>query len=252
MKEYDVVILGGGLAYTGAYLLRNSGLKVAIVEKDEKNLGGVCLNKGCVPTKLYIKEAKTLYHAKNSRLAKVKYEIDLKRLYTYKENLISKLRGDIAKLLKGVDIYFGYGELIQPYTVKVGQEIIKAKYVIINTGKREVKKEGFLTSEDLLNLESLPPSLNLVGDDPILYEFACMFSLFGSNVSIYSGGKELNFMHPSIRSRFLKMIKSLGISLNEEKEFKKSEFDVLLKKRLPNTEAIKVDEIHKDELGHIL
>ncbi len=250
MKEYDVVILGGGLAYTGAELLRNAGLKVAIVEREEKSLGGVCLNRGCVPTKLYIKEAKTLYELKKSRLLQGDVSTDIKGLRESKERLVNKLREDIKKLLRGVDLIFGYGELVEPYTVKVGEQTLKAKHIIINTGKRQQEPpEGFITTDELLDLDYIPESISILGDDPILYEFACMFSLFGSKVKLYA--REPDFMHPSIRTRFSRMLKDLGIDLHGEEEFKPSQVNLWAKKRLPNSECVKVD-LAKDEAQHIL
>ncbi|MCX8026215.1 MAG: dihydrolipoyl dehydrogenase, partial [Thermanaerothrix sp.] len=61
MFDYDVIILGGGLAYIGAEVLKNAGLKVAIVEREASHLGGVCLHEGCIPTKLYLFEARKVY-----------------------------------------------------------------------------------------------------------------------------------------------------------------------------------------------
>ena len=251
MKEYDVVIIGSGLAYVAAEMLRNAGLKVCIVEKDKDNLGGVCLNKGCVPTKLYLQEAKTIYLAKHSRVGNFNINVDIRRLLESKRELVSKLRDDITKLLKGVDILYGYGELLEPYTVKVGEDVLKAKHVIINTGKSQQRpEEGFITTDELLEIDYLPSSVSLVGDDPILYEFACMFSLFGSQVNIYTD-EDLDFMHPSIKGRFQKMLKGLGVNVGKMESFKPSEVNVSVRRRKPNSECVKVD-VERDEKGHIL
>jgi len=104
--DYDVILLGGGLAYTGAELLRNAGLKVAIVEKDPSHLGGVCLHRGCVPTKLYLFEARKAHDLKNSSLLSIKeYDFDLKSLKEKKERLTKKPKGPDRKAFKGCGFY---------------------------------------------------------------------------------------------------------------------------------------------------
>lgn len=235
MHNYDVLILGGGLAYTGAELLRNRGLKVAIVEKEEAHLGGVCLHEGCVPTKLYLERATK---GQKVRLADIKKE---------KEELTSKLREDIKRLLKGVDFIYGYGELVEPHTVDVEGKKFSARHIIINTGKSYPKAPN---GSHLLELEEAPQSLNLVGDDPIALEFACMFALFGSSVNLYFDQKSLEFMHPLVKGKLLKMLKDLGINLLTPEEFK-GEGAYFLYRRLPNSTCVKVD-MAMDERGHLL
>lgn len=260
MFDYDVIILGGGLAYTGAELLRNRGLKVAIVEKERENLGGVCLHYGCVPTKLYLFEAQKLYDMKISRLIDWKDgNLKLKSLVEYKDKLRKRLRDDIEKLLKGVDLLYGEGRLTDKYTVSVGERYIKGRYIIINTGKRQVSGFGIdpdgrkvLTTDHILNLDSLPERLDIVGDDPIAFEFATFFAILGSRVRLYFDDP-LSFSHPSIKNRLLKNLDSLGISLYPSKDFKKEAENItlLVKKRIPNSECVG-DLLQKDEYGHIL
>ncbi len=235
MHDYDVVILGGGLAYAGAELLRNKGLKVAIVEKEEPHLGGVCLHEGCVPTKLY------LAHAQKGK------RVNLADLKKKKEDITSRLREDIKRLLKGVDFVYGYGELVEPHTVLVEGKKLSAKYVIINTGKSYTKSPN---GKDLLELEELPKSLNLVGDDPTALEFACMFALFGSSVNLYFDQQSLDFVHPSIKGRLLKMLKDIGINLYKPEDFKQGSA-YFLNKRAPNSTCVKL-ELARDKVGHLL
>ncbi|RMH07315.1 MAG: NAD(P)/FAD-dependent oxidoreductase, partial [Aquificota bacterium] len=235
MHDYDVVILGGGLAYAGAELLRNKGLKVAIVEKEEPHLGGVCLHEGCVPTKLY------LAHAQKGK------RVNLADLKKKKEDITSRLREDIKRLLKGVDFVYGYGELVEPHTVLVEGKKLSAKYVIINTGKSYTKSPN---GKDLLELEELPKSLNLVGDDPTALEFACMFALFGSSVNLYFDQQSLDFVHPSIKGRLLKMLKDIGINLYKPEDFKQGSA-YFLNKRAPNSTCVRL-ELARDKVGHLL
>ncbi len=246
--EYDVVILGGGLAYTGAELLRNKGLKVAIVEKDPSHLGGVCLHEGCIPTKLYLFEAKKLYDLKASPLISLdRYSLNLKELKEKKKKLTKSLRDQIEKLLKGVDFLYGYGELIEPHIVQVENKKIKGRYIIINTGKSYPKSPN---GNHLLELEEIPQRLRIGGDDPLALEFACIFALLGSSVELYFDDTSLNFLHPSIKGRLLKMLKDLHIDIKPLSEAPKEDV-YWINKRVPNVESIRLD-LAKDSLNHII
>ncbi|GBC87993.1 Dihydrolipoyl dehydrogenase [bacterium HR13] len=258
MFDYDVIILGGGLAYTAAEILRNKGLKVAIVEKNKEHLGGVCLHEGCVPTKLYLFEAQKIYDMKNSRLLEWKGgDVKLKRLVEYKERLRKKLREDIERLLKGVDIIYGDGTLTDRHTVVVGERQIRGRYIIVNTGKRQTWGFGLepdgkrvITTDEAINLESLPERLQIVGDDHIAFEFATFFAVLGSQVNLYFDNP-MSFAHTSIKNRFLKELELLGIALYPIKDFKAESITLLVKRRVPNSECVG-DLMQKDENNHIL
>ncbi len=248
MYDYDVIILGGGLAYVGAELLQKAGLKTAIVEREQAHLGGVCLHEGCIPTKLYLFEARKLFELKNSPLISVKdLSLNLKNLKEKKQRLTKTLRDQIEKLLKGVDFIYGYGELVEPHVVEVEGRRISGKYIILNTGKSYPQKPN---GNDLLELEELPGSIKLAGDDPILLEFACMYALMGVSVEAYFEEKSLEFMHPSIKTRLLKSLKDLGVLFKPMPDTP-PEAVYWLKKRVPNSQCIRLD-LARDEKGHIL
>lgn len=246
--DYHVVILGGGLAYTGAEILRNAGLRVAIIEKDPSHLGGVCLHEGCIPTKLYLFEARKIYDLRNSPLISLdKYRLSLKRLKDKKEKLTKELRNQIERLLKGVDLVYGYGELVEPYVIEVEGKRISGKHIIINTGKYYPLEPN---GNHLLDLEEIPQRLKIAGDDPIALEFACIFSLLGSSVELYFEDSSLNFMHPSIKGRLIKMLKEIGIEIRALSEAPPDGI-YWFKRRRPSVESIKVD-VAKDSFGHII
>lgn len=246
--DYDVVILGGGLAYRGAELLKRAGLRVAIVERNPSHLGGVCLHEGCIPTKLYLFEARKLYDLKASSLISLeKYRLSMDKLKEKKQKLTRILRDQIEKLLKGVDFIYGYGELVEPYGIKVESKSIRGRYIIVNTGKSYPDR---LNGNHLLELEELPQGLKIGGDDPLVLEFACLFALLGSSVDLYLEDNSLNFMHPSIKSRLLKMLKELGVDIRPISQAS-SEETYWIKRRIPNTESIGLD-LAKDQLGHLL
>ena len=248
MFDYDVIILGGGLAYVGAEVLKNAGLKVAIVEREASHLGGVCLHEGCIPTKLYLFEARKVYELKNSALISQEgLRLNLKALKERKQRLTKGLRDQIEKLLKGVDFVYGYGELVEPHVVQVEGKRISGRHIIINTGKSYPLEPN---GSHLLDLEELPPNLKLAGDDPIILEFACMFALMGSSVELYFDEGAVDFMHPSIKSKLTKMLKDLSIQIKPLSEAQKDDF-YWINKRLPNTQCVKVD-LSKGERGHLL
>ncbi|RMH80676.1 MAG: NAD(P)/FAD-dependent oxidoreductase [Acidobacteria bacterium] len=247
MFDYHVVVLGGGLAYTGVELLRRAGLKVAIVERESGHLGGVCLHEGCIPTKLYLFEVRKLFDLNNSPLIECKPKLNLRALKEKKDKLTKRLRDDIERLLKGVDFIYGYGELVEPNVVQVEGKRISGKYIIINTGKSYPQKPN---GDDLLQLQELPQKLILVGDDPIALEFATLFALLGTPVELCFDFKVLGFVNPSIRERLLKVLKGLGISLLDLRDFKGGDA-YFLYRRKPNSQCINV-ELSLDEKGHIL
>ncbi len=254
--DYHVVILGGGLAYVGAEVLKNRGLKVALVEKKREHLGGVCLHEGCIPTKLYMFEAQKIYDAKLSRLASFNFQkINLKTLLEYKRGLIKRLREDIEKLLKGVDIFYGEGRLVEPHVVEVNGKRISGENVIINVGKRhplETDGVNVFNTDQMLELEEVPEEISIVGDDHIGFEFATMLAILGSRTEVYFD-EPFSFMHPSIKKRLMKEMDTVGIKLFSTKDMgsKKGSKTLVVKKRVPNWESVG-DLITRDEENHFI
>ena len=129
----ELVILGAGPAgYEAAIHAAQCGMQVALIEKDQ--VGGTCLNRGCIPTK------SLLYQAHQLRIAAqyAKIEIDGEALRLQKEDTVGKLQKGIAQLIKGNSIQFLHGEakITGPQTVSVNDEIIEAEHILIATGSR--------------------------------------------------------------------------------------------------------------------
>ena len=135
---YDVVVIGGGPAgYVGAIKAAQLGAKVAIVEKDE--YGGTCLNRGCIPTKTYVKNAELIHGLKELKARGVKlgddsFELDMKKIVSYKNRIVRKLTGGVGLLLEsnGIDKYKGIGSITSDKKVKIDSgEILETKKIIL-------------------------------------------------------------------------------------------------------------------------
>src|SRR5690554_2715900 len=201
MKNYDIVVLGGGPGgYVAAIRAAQLGKKVAVVEKE--NIGGICLNHGCIPTKALLKSSKTYEMFLNAekyglKVDKSAISFDMKEIIKRKDGVVKQLTGGVSFLLKKnkVDVFNGYGEVLSPTEIKVNDETLKAKNLIIATGgtaivpgipgAKEAYEKGFaVTSKELLTVTKLPKDLVIVGGGVIGNEFASIFNSLGSKVTI--------------------------------------------------------------------
>ncbi|MDY0276905.1 MAG: dihydrolipoyl dehydrogenase [Acholeplasma sp.] len=201
MKTYDIIVLGGGPGgYVAAIKAAQLKQKVALIEKER--VGGICLNHGCIPTKAILKSAKTYDLFKHAD----KYGIvvdpkvvgfDFNKIIARKDDVVKKLTSGVAMLLKknGVDVYDGYGEAISATEVKVNDEVLNTKKLIIATGgtaivppipgAKEAYEKGFaVTSRELLAVKEAPKNLVIVGGGVIGVEFATIFNSLGTKVTI--------------------------------------------------------------------
>ncbi len=201
MQLFDIVIVGGGPGgYVAAIKAGQLGYKVAVIERE--NVGGVCLNWGCIPTKTLLKSAKVFEQFKHAK----DYGIDVKPdafsanfpdMIKRKDSVVRRLTGGVAALLKknGATLIKGFGEVLDSNHVKVGDETLEAKFIILATGASVIMppipglQEGFesgfvLTSKEILDLKSLPSSLVIVGGGVIGLEFATIFSSLGTKVTV--------------------------------------------------------------------
>ncbi len=223
---YDLVVLGGGPAgYPAAIRAAQLGASVCLIEEDR--LGGVCLNRGCIPTKTLHGLAHLIELAATGQESGVSgtISVDPAALMAHKNSVVDSLVGGVRKILRGrnIDIVEGRGRLVSPGKVEVeGHGAVVGRSVIVATGSSEIELPGMefdgktvLSSTELLDIGRVPESMIVVGGGVIGCEFASVFNAFGTNVTIVE-------MLPSIIAtedihiiRFLQTyLKKKGIKLN--------------------------------------
>lgn len=196
--KYDIIIIGGGPGgYPAAIYAAKNNARVAIIEKEE--LGGTCLNKGCIPTKTFIKSAGLYNDMKSSQQFGITTEgVSFKwdKILKNKNKVVRGLTNGVQALLKsnGIDIYKGKGTLIDNNTVKIegnNNETITGANIVIATGSKPVTIPvkgsdlgGVITSDEALDLENLPESLAIIGGGVIGVELGYVFRTFGVDVTI--------------------------------------------------------------------
>ena len=197
---YDIIIIGSGPGgYVAAIRASQLGLKVAIVEKE--NLGGICLNWGCIPTKALLKSAQVFEYINHSS----DYGISVKEAKTDFDAIIKRSRGVADGMSKGVqflmkknkiDVIEGFGKLTKDKKVEVTSKdgkkaIYEAKSIILATGGRarelpNVKIDGVKVIEyrKAMSLEKQPKSMVIIGSGAIGVEFAYVYAMMGTKVTI--------------------------------------------------------------------
>lgn len=198
-SQYDVAILGSGPGgYVAAIKGNQLGLKVALVEKYAK-FGGTCLHWGCVPTKSLLLNAELYEKAKKGKEFGILYKnvrLDYSLVKARKDKMVKKLSMGTDFLMKKnkIETYRGKGRLIAPGTVQIeGDEVreIRAGKIIIATGSEaklfpglEPDGKTILTNKEILDLESVPKSLLIIGGGAVGVEFASIFTRFDTQVTI--------------------------------------------------------------------
>ena len=203
-KQFDAIIVGAGQAGPSlAGRLAQAGRKVAMVER--KLFGGTCVNTGCTPTKTMIASA---YVAQKMRTAK-DYGIetngpvkaDMRAIKARKDSIVLKSRNNIEDWLRNMEnctVYTGHARFESPTALRVGEDLLTAPQIFLNVGGRAVvpdmpgvKDVPFLTNTTLLDLETLPGHLAVIGGSYVGIEFAQAFRRFGSEVTIVEMGPRL-------------------------------------------------------------
>lgn len=193
--KYDVAIIGGGPAgYTAAEAAGKAGLSVVLFEK--QNLGGVCLNEGCMPTKTLLYSAKTYDSAKHASkygVTVAEASFDLGKIIARKAKIVRKLvMGVKAKLTAhGVTVVQGEAYIVDKNTIRCGEETYTCENLMICTGSetaippiKGVDTVPYWTHRDALDNKEVPASLVVVGGGVIGMEFASFFNSLGVEVTV--------------------------------------------------------------------
>ena len=197
MKKYDLISIGSGSAMdiVEAVIRKNPKTKVAVIDKDEP--GGICLTRGCIPSKLLLYPAeivRTIETSKEFGIVSDIKNIDFKRVMERMRHIIYR---DIDNVRQGlsqstvVDYYPESAEFVAPYTLQVGEVTISGKMIVLGTGSEPaippidgINDAGYLTSDTILNLTKLPESIIIVGGGYVAAEYGHFLSSMGANVTI--------------------------------------------------------------------
>ncbi|GAB6942393.1 dihydrolipoyl dehydrogenase [Thermus brockianus] len=194
MKTYDLIVIGTGPGgYHAAIRGAQLGLKVLAVEAAE--VGGVCLNVGCIPTKALLHAAETLHHLKVGEGFGLKAapELDLKKLGSWRESVVKKLTGGVASLLKGnkVELVRGFARLTGPKEIEVNGERYGAQSLILATGSEPASLPGFPFGEDVWDStralrveEGIPGRLLVIGGGAVGLELGQVYHRLGAQVTL--------------------------------------------------------------------
>lgn len=195
MAKYDLIVIGSGPGgYVAAQRAGSLGKSVLLIEKEY--YGGVCTNKGCIPTKSLLNSAKTYDHAKNGSFIGVEAKdisFNLKGAMAHKQDTVETLRGGIEFLMKSanVETVFGEAKALDAHRVEVNQTVYEGSYLIIATGSSPfippipgADLPHVLSSDEILELDELPSELVIIGGGVIGLEFASFFSMVGVKVTV--------------------------------------------------------------------
>ena len=201
---YDAIIIGTGQAGPSlARRLSNAGMSVAVIERHL--FGGTCVNTGCTPTKAMVASAYAAHVARRAHDFGVavdgKVYVDMQRVKARKDVIAERSRVGLEKSLRGLprcDVYTGHARFRTAREVEVNGQILVAERAFINVGGRAsvpsmpgIDEVPFLTNSSMMNLDTVPPHLLVIGGSYVGLEFGQMFRRFGSEVTIIEMGPHL-------------------------------------------------------------
>ncbi|WP_210469267.1 dihydrolipoyl dehydrogenase [Sporosarcina sp. 6E9] len=227
-QERDLIIIGGGPGgYSAAIRAAQLGLSVTLIEQGD--IGGVCLNVGCIPSKVFTHAAAKLAaepHLQELGISGIKKEFNIKQLLAYKAKVIKRLRSGIENLCKENKVEMINGKATFLAINRIGVEnghqfdIFTCKNTIIATGSSPVMPLGLKTTSsrillahEIFNLREIPNDLLIMGDDYISMEVASVYSALGSHVTIILDNQLGLQFDESINKELLRLFKKRKIRL---------------------------------------
>lgn len=223
VMEYDFGIIGSGPAgYTAALSAAADGKRVVLFEKDF--VGGVCLNRGCIPTKTMLHSAEifeTLAKSAECGVCVGKCELDFSKVVERRKSVVEKLRSGLERSFKsaGVNLVNAEAKILDKNTIGANGEKYNCGQIIAAVGSSPRKINGLdydhkyiLSSDDILSMETLPKSILIIGSGAIGIEFSRIFSAFGANVTLVElADNLLPLADVEVSKRIERIFKSKGL-----------------------------------------
>lgn len=278
MVQYDIVIVGAGPGgYIAAEEAARLGKKVAVIEKNE--IGGTCLNVGCIPSKAYLEHAHWLHTISKSQRYGIDVEvksIDFKSLIERKDKVVSTLQNGIASTFKSLKIDYieGEAQFKDGNALYVGDKQIYYHDLILATGGRPfippipgIENANYLTTDTFFNLETLPEKLVIIGGGVIAIELAYAMEALGVNVTVLEVAKDILLTEDSDARKIVKQAVSRFIDVHTQVKIKQVyadkveledgstyPFDQLLVAtgRVPNIDLAKSIDLEFDKNGRVV
>jgi len=227
--DYDVLVIGAGPGgYVAAIRAAQLGLKTACIESRE-TLGGTCLNVGCIPSKALLHGSELYDHSRNGHMATWglggEVTLDLARMMEEKSKAVSELTGGIEFLFKKNKVTWlkGHGAFVDAHTVKVGEDQVSAKDIVIATGSSVTPLPGvevdnaakrIVDSTGALDLEEVPEHLVVIGGGVIGLELGSVWRRLGAKVTVIEYLDQLlPGMDGEVRREAGKIFKKQGIEM---------------------------------------
>ena len=288
--HFDAIVIGAGQAGPSlAGRLTQAGRKVAFIER--KLFGGTCVNTGCTPTKAMVASAYVAYKARVAKTYGVTIEgavsVDMKAVKARKDEIVLKSRTSVEGWLRGMEnctVYNGHARFESANSVRVGDEILTADQFFINSGGRAtipdmpgIHTVPFLTNVSLLELDTLPRHLVIVGGSYVGLEFGQIFRRLGSEVTIVEKGPRLVHREDEDVSANIKEILekegikirlkaecihlamhgediAVGVNCDEDASASIGSHVLMAVGRVPNTDDLGLDKagVSCDEHGYII
>lgn len=222
---YDIIIIGcgsGGLS-TGIFMAK-AGLRVMMVSKSDYDIGGDCLNDGCIPSKSFIHVAKILRHARQAEYfgLSLNGKLDIKKAIHYvyeKQEEIREHENAVWIREQGIDLALGSARFAGRDSIEVDGNVYFAKKIVIATGSKPrrlkspgIEKVRYYDNESIFNLEELPERLLVIGGGPIGIEIAQAMQRLGSKVTlVHKREMILNHEDPLVSTVLFEQLKKEGI-----------------------------------------
>ena len=279
---HELVIIGSGPGgYACAFRAADLGINVTLIEKDA-TLGGVCLNKGCIPSKAFLHIAKVINDAKSISKVGVSFDkpnLDVSKINQWKNNIVNNLSSGIEGLAKRrkVNIINGEASFNSATELKIksesGEQKIQFKHCVIATGSSptpipniDIDHELVIDSTDALNLTDIPKNMLIIGGGYIGLEMATFYNGVGSSVDVAEFLPEIlsdmdndlvKVLYNEIKEKFNIMTNTKVKAINKDKKKAKVEFETKDGKvntkiydrvlvcvgRKPNTQKINIENV---------